>query len=180
MDSVAPLGKAYQDMVRKGLYEERWVDVFPNRGKRSGAYSGGAHETRPFILLNYEDTIAGVATLAHEVGHSAHSALARAAQPAATSGYSLFIAGTPVGNRGNRLEWPLSCSECSFFCVGGWVGDAFAGSSQAVCPLAWRAGTDAAATRLSLGLPPPLASRGLPCCLCRPRSLPASRRPAAP
>lgn len=98
VESVAPMGKAYQDMVRKGLYEERWVDIFPNRGKRSGAYSGGAHETLPFILLNYEDSIVGVMTLAHEVGHSAHSALARAAQPAATSGYSLFIAGTPAGS----------------------------------------------------------------------------------
>lgn len=97
VESVAPMGKAYQDMVRKGLYEERWVDVFPNQGKRSGAYSGGIHETLPFILLNYEDTIEGVMTLAHEVGHSAHSALSRAAQPAASSSYSLFIAGTPAG-----------------------------------------------------------------------------------
>lgn len=97
MESVAPLGTAYQEIVRKGVYDDRWVDVFPNQGKRSGAYSGGSHDTLPFILMNYEDTIEGVTTLAHEVGHSAHSALARATQPASSSEYSLFIAGMPVG-----------------------------------------------------------------------------------
>lgn len=121
VESVAPMGKAYQDMVRKGLYEERWVDVFPNRGKRSGAYSGGAHETLPFILLNYEDTIVGVTTLAHEVGHSAHSALARAAQPAATSSYSLFIAGTPAGKPGQWGGVATLTGHALVCLVGGWV-----------------------------------------------------------
>lgn len=92
VESVAPLGSAYQEALRKGLYEQRWVDVFPNQGKRAGAYSGGSHETLPFIFLNYEDSLAGVTTLAHEAGHSGHSALARATQPASSSGYSTFIA----------------------------------------------------------------------------------------
>lgn len=96
VESVAPLGEAYQQMVRKGLYDDRdrWVDKFPNQGKRTGAYSGGSHTTLPFILLNFEESIQGVMTLVHEVGHSAHSALARAAQPAYASGYPLFVAGT--------------------------------------------------------------------------------------
>lgn len=122
VESVAPLGSAYQEALRKGLYEQRWVDVFPNQGKRAGAYSGGSHETLPFIFLNYEDSLAGVTTLAHEAGHSGHSALARATQPASSSGYSTFIAGTSAAcgkpARCHDASPRLSTYRLSFFlCV---------------------------------------------------------------
>lgn len=95
VESVAPLGGAYQEAVRSGLYEDRWVDVYPNAGKRPGAYSAGIHETLSFIFLNYDDTLSGVLTLAHEVGHSAHALLARAAQRNHFSDAPYFVS---VGN----------------------------------------------------------------------------------
>lgn len=92
VDSVAPLGDEYQETVRAGLYEKRWVDRFENLNKRSGAYSSGCHDTQPFVLMNYQEDLDGIKTLAHELGHSAHSALSRATQPVQYSDYSIFIA----------------------------------------------------------------------------------------
>lgn len=91
--SVAPLGAAYQETVRAGLYEGRWVDIFPNQNKRSGAYSWGTYDTPPFILMNYQPNSRGMLTLAHEIGHSVHSALADATQPYPSAAYSIFVAG---------------------------------------------------------------------------------------
>lgn len=113
VESVAPLGGPYQEAVRSGLYEERWVDVYPNAGKRPGGYCGGIHGTLPFIFLNYDDTLAGVLTLAHEVGHAAHALLARAAQPSYFSDPPFFIAGTSAGGMGS---WP-PVTRCPTVCA---------------------------------------------------------------
>ncbi|MFQ3662627.1 MAG: oligoendopeptidase F [Chloroflexaceae bacterium] len=90
--SVEPLGAEYAAAARAGLTHERWVDVYPNRGKTSGAYSSGSYDTRPFILLNYDGTLSGVSTLAHELGHSMHSWLTNRAQPPVYADYSTFVA----------------------------------------------------------------------------------------
>jgi oligoendopeptidase F len=91
VDAVAPLGEAYQERLREGL-DARWVDVYENRGKRSGAFSAGTYDTQPFILLNYQDDISSMFTLAHELGHSLHSELAKEAQPWQYADYTIFVA----------------------------------------------------------------------------------------
>ncbi|MGQ4554322.1 oligoendopeptidase F [Halobellus sp. GM3] len=91
VDALEPLGGEYQDRVRSGL-DSRWVDVYENRGKRSGAFSSGTYDTQPFILMNYQDDIASMFTLAHELGHSLHSELAKEAQPWQYADYTIFVA----------------------------------------------------------------------------------------
>lgn len=91
VDSFEPLGEEYQSIVRKGL-NERWVDVRENKGKRSGAYSSGTYGTNPFILMNWQDNVDNLFTLAHEFGHSVHSYYSRANQPYHYSGYTIFVA----------------------------------------------------------------------------------------
>jgi len=92
LTSLAPLGDEYVRVSRKAL-TERWVDVFPTEGKRSGAYSNGAvYDVHPFILLNYNGKYDDVSTLAHELGHTMHSHLTNTTQPYATSEYSIFVA----------------------------------------------------------------------------------------
>ena len=91
VEAVGPLGDAYQDRVREGL-DSRWVDVYENRGKRSGAFSAGTYDTQPFVLLNYQDDISSMFTLAHELGHSMHSELATEAQPWQYADYTIFVA----------------------------------------------------------------------------------------
>ncbi|WP_336036172.1 oligoendopeptidase F [Halobacterium yunchengense] len=91
VEAVAPLGEDYQDRVAEGL-ESRWVDVYENRGKRAGAYSGGTYDTQPFILMNYQDDISSMFTLAHELGHSLHSQYTSEAQPYVYSQYEIFVA----------------------------------------------------------------------------------------
>jgi oligoendopeptidase F len=91
VEAVGPLGDAYQDRVREGL-DSRWVDVYENRGKRSGAFSAGTYDTQPFVLLNYQDDISSMFTLAHELGHSLHSELAKDAQPWQYADYTIFVA----------------------------------------------------------------------------------------
>ena len=91
LPSVAPLGKDYQARVDKAL-KAGWIDVFENSGKRPGAYSGGVYSVHPFMLLNYNETLNYVFTLAHEIGHTIHTMLADETQPFATSGYTLFVA----------------------------------------------------------------------------------------
>ena len=91
VEAFAPLGDAYQKRVREGL-DSRWVDVHENRGKRSGAFSAGTYDTQPFILLNYQDDISSMFTLAHELGHSMHSELATEAQPWQYADYTIFVA----------------------------------------------------------------------------------------
>jgi oligoendopeptidase F len=89
---VAPLGEEYVRVLRKGALEERWVDVYPNKGKRMGAFSSGVPDTFPFIFMSYNDDIFAMSTLAHELGHSMHSHFARGTQPFVYSNYGLFQA----------------------------------------------------------------------------------------
>jgi oligoendopeptidase F len=90
--SLAPLGEDYVAVARKG-FADRWVDVFPNEGKRSGAYSnGGVYDVHPYILLNFNGKYDDLSTLAHELGHTMHSHLTNTTQPYATSDYSIFVA----------------------------------------------------------------------------------------
>ncbi len=91
VDALAPLGEEYQSRVADGL-ESRWVDVYENDGKQSGAYSGGTYDTQPFILMNYQDDISSMYTLAHELGHSMHSELTKDEQPFVYSSYEIFVA----------------------------------------------------------------------------------------
>ncbi len=91
IDSLGLLGEDYQSRVATGI-ESRWVDVYENRGKRGGAYSGGTYDTQPFILMNYQDDISSMYTLAHELGHSLHSEFTSEEQPYVYSHYSIFIA----------------------------------------------------------------------------------------
>ena len=91
---MQPLGDEYVQPMRKGLLEQRWVDVYPNQGKRSGAYSSGFYGTNPFILMSYNDNLTDVSTLAHELGHSMHSYFSRKTQPLIYAGYSMFVAET--------------------------------------------------------------------------------------
>lgn len=89
--AVAPLGEEYQERMAEGL-EDRWVDVYENRGKRAGAFSSGTYDTQPFIMMNYQDDIASMFTLAHELGHSMHSELAQEKQAWHDAGYEIFVA----------------------------------------------------------------------------------------
>ena len=91
-EGVQPLGDEYVQIMRKGALEERWVDIYPNRGKRMGAFSSGAADTYPFVFMSYNDDIFSMSTLAHELGHSMHSYYARKSQPFIYSGYGIFQA----------------------------------------------------------------------------------------
>ncbi len=91
VDALSPLGEEYQSRVADGI-ESRWIDVYENRGKRSGAYSGGAYDTQPFILMNWQGDISDMFTLAHELGHSLHSELASETQPYIYADYEIFVA----------------------------------------------------------------------------------------
>lgn len=88
---LAPLGKPYLSIIQDG-FRKRWIDVYENKGKTSGAYSSGTYRSKPFILLNYQGTLEDVYTLAHELGHSLHSYYANNNQPFIYSGYSVFLA----------------------------------------------------------------------------------------
>jgi oligoendopeptidase F len=91
-EGLLPLGKDYVGVMRNGCLEERWVDVYPNQGKRTGAFSWGSPGTHPFIMMSYSDEIFSVSTLAHELGHSMHSYLTWQNQPLVYTDYSLFVA----------------------------------------------------------------------------------------
>jgi oligoendopeptidase F len=90
-EAVAPLGEEYQSRLAEGL-DSRWVDVYETPGKQSGAYSGGTYDSQPYILMNYQDDVSSMYTLAHELGHSMHSELASESQPYVYADYTIFIA----------------------------------------------------------------------------------------
>lgn len=92
IESVKPLGDEYQNALRKGLKDQQWADRYENKNKRSGAYSNGCYDSNPFILMNYNQTIRDIFTLAHEAGHSMHSLLSRSNQPYHYSSYPIFVA----------------------------------------------------------------------------------------
>jgi oligoendopeptidase F len=90
--SLAPLGQDYTEVVQRS-FRERWIDVYPTEGKRSGAYAtGSAYDVHPYLLLNYQGKYDDVSTLAHEMGHAMHSYLSNRHQPYPTSHYSIFVA----------------------------------------------------------------------------------------
>ncbi len=91
LKGLAPLGEDYVSVLKEG-FENRWVDVHENRGKRSGAYSSGAYGTNPYILMNWQDNVNNLFTLAHEFGHSVHSYYTRKNQPYQYGDYSIFVA----------------------------------------------------------------------------------------
>jgi oligoendopeptidase F len=94
VESVAPLGAEYQARMRRAL-ESRWIDVYENPGKRSGAYSAPVYGVHPYMLLNYNDTLDAVFTLAHEIGHSMHTMLSHEHQPFVYASYTIFVAEVP-------------------------------------------------------------------------------------
>ena len=90
--AVAPLGADYQATIQKA-FGNRWIDLFPNEGKRSGAYSnGGAYDVHPYMLINYNGQYADVSTLAHELGHTMQSYFSNKTQPYPLAGYPIFVA----------------------------------------------------------------------------------------
>ncbi|HEV2986229.1 MAG TPA: oligoendopeptidase F [Vicinamibacterales bacterium] len=92
--SVEPLGPAYRNQLSDVLFGD-WIDVYENPGKRSGAYSAPVYGVHPYMLLNYNDTLDAVFTLAHEMGHSMHTLLSNARQPFVYSAYTIFVAEVP-------------------------------------------------------------------------------------
>lgn len=94
VEAVAPLGPEYQARVRRA-FSERWIDVYENQGKRSGAYSAPVYGANPYMLMNYNDTLDAVFTLAHELGHSMHTMLSHETQPFVYAGYTIFVAEVP-------------------------------------------------------------------------------------
>ena len=91
LNGLAPLGADYQELLRKG-FNEGWIDVYENEGKRSGAYSWGAYGTPPYVLLNYQENLNNVFTLAHEMGHALHSYYSDETQDYIYAGYKIFVA----------------------------------------------------------------------------------------
>ncbi|HLR61643.1 MAG TPA: oligoendopeptidase F [Lentibacillus sp.] len=91
LQGLEPLGDDYVSVLKKG-FESRWIDVDENKGKRSGAYSSGAYGTHPYILLNWQDKLDDLFTLAHELGHSLHSYYTHKSQPFRYGNYSIFVA----------------------------------------------------------------------------------------
>ena len=94
LSATSIFGKEYVEILKKG-YQDRWVDVYPNVGKRGGAFSGGCATTNPFILLNFQGTEYDVSTLAHESGHSMHSYFTRKNNPIQYADYRIFVAEVP-------------------------------------------------------------------------------------
>jgi oligoendopeptidase F len=91
-EGMQPLGKDYVAALRNGCLEERWVDVYPTKGKSAGAFSFGTYDTAPYIMMSFDDSLGALSTLAHELGHSMHSHLSRQNQPYVYGDYSLFVA----------------------------------------------------------------------------------------
>lgn len=91
LKAVAPLGSRYVGLVKQG-FDSRWIDIYENEGKRSGAYSAGAYGVHPYVLLNYDGILNDMFTLAHEMGHAMHSYFSNEAQPYHYSNYRIFVA----------------------------------------------------------------------------------------
>ena len=91
LEGLRPMGEEYVGLLKKG-FSSRWIDVYENQGKKSGAYSWGAYGTHPYVLLNYQENLNNVFTLAHEMGHALHSWYSDANQPYVYAGYKIFVA----------------------------------------------------------------------------------------
>ena len=104
-------GEEYAAVAARGL-AERWIDVYPNTGKRGGAYSWGTFNSHPYLFLNWGGTLEDVSTLVHEMGHSIHSYLANSNQPYHDADYSLFVAEVAsVASESLFFEWLLDRTE---------------------------------------------------------------------
>ncbi|MCY6959342.1 oligoendopeptidase F [Clostridium brassicae] len=90
-NALKPLGEEYLEIFSEGI-DNKWIDIYQNKGKRSGAYSWGCYDTMPYVLLNYNNELNDVSTLAHEMGHSIHSYYSRREQPYIYAQYTLFCA----------------------------------------------------------------------------------------
>lgn len=91
LEGLVPLGDRYINLLKEG-FDNRWIDVYENEGKRSGAYSWGAYGTHPYVLLNYHPNLDNVFTLAHEMGHALHTYHSNETQPYPYTGYKIFVA----------------------------------------------------------------------------------------
>lgn len=91
INAFQPLGKEYTDIALKA-FDNRWIDVYPNKGKQQGAYSGGVYGIHPYVKMNYNGSYYSVSTLAHELGHAMHTYFASKVQPFATANYTTFLA----------------------------------------------------------------------------------------
>ncbi|WP_455716838.1 oligoendopeptidase F [Anaerosporobacter sp.] len=91
LEGLAPLGDRYINLLKEG-FDNRWIDIYENEGKRSGAYSWGAYGTHPYVLLNYHENLDNVFTLAHEMGHALHTYHSNETQPYQYAGYKIFVA----------------------------------------------------------------------------------------
>ena len=91
LEGLRPMGEEYLELLKEG-FSSRWIDVYENQGKKSGAYSWGAYGTHPYVLLNYQENLNSVFTLAHEMGHALHSWYSDANQPYIYAGYQIFVA----------------------------------------------------------------------------------------
>ncbi len=112
-ESVAVLGRDYQQAVERS-FRSRWIDVYENDGKRSGAYSAPVYGVHPYMLLNHNDTLDSLFTLAHEMGHSMHTMLAHATQPFVYADYTIFVAEVPSTlNEALLLDFMLARTEDS-------------------------------------------------------------------
>ncbi len=92
LEALKPMGEEYCSILKKALNEEKWVDIYENKGKRSGAYSWGAYGVHPFVSLNFADNMDSMFTLAHEMGHAMHSYYTWNNQPAIYGDYTIFVA----------------------------------------------------------------------------------------
>ncbi|MGX6962111.1 oligoendopeptidase F [Vagococcus xieshaowenii] len=109
-EALKPLGEEYGKVVEEA-YTNRWVDVVENQGKRSGAYSSGAYDTAPYILMNWHDSLDQLYTLVHEMGHSVHSYFTRSNQPYVYGDYSIFLAEIASTTNENILTEHLLATE---------------------------------------------------------------------
>ena len=91
LDALKVLGEDYTALLKEG-FENRWIDVYENEGKRGGAYSSGSSRPHPYVLLNHKDNLNSMFTLAHEMGHALHSYYSCKNQPVSTSDYVIFVA----------------------------------------------------------------------------------------
>ena len=111
LKALAPLGEEYCANFRKGV-NERWIDIYENKGKRKGAYSWGSYGTNPYVLLNYDGTLHDVFTLVHEMGHSLHSYYSRNNQPQVYADYTILLAEVAsTTNEALLLEYLLNNSQ---------------------------------------------------------------------